>query len=437
MGQPYPRPDGLVAGSGKTRRFPDFDLINRSIFFIITLLIFWVSVHPFSDISIAARPGAGEGDTINEIVFVLLATCCAGFYLTHDVSGVRRVMTPMLMVMAAWLIITVLFSQHPSLSARRLLLQAIVFAIAALMVQLPRTIQHFSALMAGCVLFVLALCYMGVLIAPALSIHQVSDPMETLVGDWRGLFDHKNSAGAMMAMFIVIGLFVARVSGAVLGWSIVVLSAIFLLFSHSKAPIVLLPFVLIISPAILGIQSRVGRIVATLGIVGGFSFLTVGSIIFELARNVLDAVLPDPTFTGRIFIWEFIQDHLPDYLVTGYGFAAFWGSSEIVYGMTDAPEFVPVLASGHNSYLDLAMTLGLPGLALVVAWAVLEPMWDLHQAQRGTKEYLIELLFIRIWLLGITLSCFESMLLERNSPTWFMILLSVFGLHHMSRGGAS
>lgn len=429
--------DNAVRGGAPEAKYIDFDLLNRSILFCVTLLVFWVSVHPFADPSAVAEVGAGDrGDTLIQVAFIILAGCCVGFCLSHDVHSFRPTITPMLVVMAAWLVVSTLLSQHPDLSTRRLVLQAIVFGIALLMVQLPRDIAHFGALLAGCTLFVLALCYVGILAEPTLSIHLPTDPIDTVAG-WRGVFFHKNSAGAMMALFIYIGLFVARVNSAALGWSIIASAAVFLVFAEAKTAIALLLCVLPLSSLILAIGSRGGRTTASLGIVAGFSLITVGSVFFEPVRNVLETVLPDPTFTGRTYIWSFIGDYLPDYGVTGYGFSAFWGSSEVAYGLTNAPEFVPLLHSGHNSYLDLAITLGLPGVTLVLAWAVLEPMWGLLPAPRGSQPYLIQLLFIRIWLFGLTLSCFESVLLERNDPIWFTILLSIFGLHHLSRRAVS
>jgi hypothetical protein len=42
-------------------------------------------------------------------------------------------------------------------------------------------------------------------------------------------------------------------------------------------------------------------------------------------------------------------------------------------------------------------------------------------------------LFLRIWLFGVWLSSMESFLLDRADPIWFTFLISVFGLHYISR----
>ena len=93
----------------------------------------------------------------------------------------------------------------------------------------------------------LAACYLGVLLAPALTIHQTSDLAEPeLAGDWRGVFSHKNEASVAMVLFVFIGMFVARVRSLVLGGLIVVSALVFLLLTQSKTAIAMLPITLIV-----------------------------------------------------------------------------------------------------------------------------------------------------------------------------------------------
>ena len=60
-------------------------------------------------------------------------------------------------------------------------------------------------------LALLAICYLGILLAPHLSIHQVTDAQEpALAGDWRGSFGHKNGAAPVMVLLLFIGIYVRR-----------------------------------------------------------------------------------------------------------------------------------------------------------------------------------------------------------------------------------
>ncbi|MFX5660526.1 O-antigen ligase family protein, partial [Acinetobacter baumannii] len=77
-----------------------------------------------------------------------------------------------------------------------------------------------------------------------------------------------------------------------------------------------------------------------------------------------------PTFTGRSEIWEFALAAVAEKPITGHGYAAFWdGVTE--RQTTQGAEWAVSAAHSHNSYLDLAVTIGLPGLLLVILIFVL------------------------------------------------------------------
>jgi O-antigen ligase len=431
-------PTGAAARRAGTRtpadaRF-DADLWVRSVLFVAALLLVWISVHPFTSLAgPTSYEGNEAGDALNQAAYLILAAGFAAFLMWNGANSLRALATPVFIATMLWLVLSVLLSHHAGLSARRFGLVTLVMMIAAGMPLLPRNVRHFSDLLAGSTLLVLALCYLGILLAPDLSIHQASDAAEPILeGNWRGLFSHKNTAGSMMAIFIFIGLFVARVRSLVIGGLIAALSAVFLMYSQSKTPIMMAPVVLVLAPVLMGIERAWLRVGLTLVVLGILTVFTIGSVFFDPIRAALDATMPDPTFTGRTFIWEFARDHLPGNLLKGYGFSAFWGSSEVVYGATEAPEFVSGLPSGHNSYLDLALTTGLPGLALVVLWAVLGPAANINRQIGNHEDYLLSLLFTRIWLFTVVTSGFETIFFQRDDPTWFTFLIAIFGLRYMT-----
>ena len=45
---------------------------------------------------------------------------------------------------------------------------------------------------------------------------------------------------------------------------------------------------------------------------------------------ILESVMSDTSYTGRDEIWEFALDHIGQRPITGFGFQAFWGTSELV-----------------------------------------------------------------------------------------------------------
>ncbi len=84
-------------------------------------------------------------------------------------------------------------------------------------------------------------------------------------GAWRGLFDHKNITGAMMGVFVMVGLFAARAGYPVLGWGVAIAAFIFLFFTKSKTTMALTPFVLLWAMFAHRLESRWLRPLVCLG----------------------------------------------------------------------------------------------------------------------------------------------------------------------------
>src|SRR5581483_9023880 len=147
---------------------------------------------------------------------------------------------------------------------------------------------------------VLAVCYLGILLVPSLAVHQATDFLEPEhAGSWRGLFAHKNEAGASMVLIIFIGLFVARTRNLILGGAIVVLAATFLLFSLSKTAMGVLPMVLLFSAILVRSRRPAVGITLVVTVLALFNLFSVGSVVFEPVRKLVESVIPDATFTGR------------------------------------------------------------------------------------------------------------------------------------------
>ena len=96
-------------------------------------------------------------------------------------------------------------------------------------------------------------------------------------------------------------------------------------------------------------------------------------------------------------------------------------------------EWAVTAAHSHNSYLDLAVTIGLPGLILAVLIFVLAPLENFQAVEAGSKSRPLAKFFLTIWLFGLYYGTTETFLLDKQNPTWFMFALAVAGLHFVSR----
>jgi O-antigen ligase len=148
--------------------------------------------------------------------------------------------------------------------------------------------------------------------------------------------------------------------------------------------------------------------------------------------EIAKALPLDSSFTGRTEIWAFALQSLQLRLPTGYGFEAFWGT-DTIRNIPGGMEWVEYASHSHNGYLDTALSMGLPGLALLIAVLVIAPLRNFHAADRSGNDGPLAMALLRIWLFGLYLASLESFFLDRADPTWFTFLLAVFGLHYLAR----
>jgi O-antigen ligase len=178
------------------------------------------------------------------------------------------------------------------------------------------------------------------------------------------------------------------------------------------------------------IVSRVRRpatgLAVVLSVLIGLNLISIGSIYIAPVHTLVDAIMSDPTFTGRSDIWKFAIDHVAQRPITGYGFSAFWGTDEVVYGMAGAT-WANTASHAHNGYLDFALTIGIPGSLLFTVWLVVLPVVDYYRARPQPHGAALRMFFLRICLFAAYESCFET-LFTLVGALWLILFSAVFGL---------
>jgi O-antigen ligase len=425
---------GVQAPVGITARpAVDLDTLVRSVLFISVFLSAWISFHPFIDLSVPPDAVVEGGDLVNQVGFSTMFLAFAAWTLCHEPQRLLLLLRPILIATVVWCVLSVVLSWEPALAARRLVFALIVMSLAAMVLLLPKNLRHFGDLMAAVVLIVLVICYLGVLLAPKLAIHQATDFLEPEHdGSWRGVFPHKNDAGATMVLFIFVGLYVARVRSLALGGVIVALSAIFLGFTQSKTAIGVLPLALLLSAIIGRSRGPALGIALVVGVLIAFNLFSVGTVMFTPVRQLVESIMPDATFTGRTEIWELGLRAVAQRPFTGYGYSTFWGTEQVVYGMGETVTWANAATDAHNAYLNLALTIGIPGMLLAVAWVVVLPIVDFCRRSPDPNAAALQMLFLRVCLYGTYASCFESSILQQVGEVWFFFMTSTFGLRYLS-----
>jgi O-antigen ligase len=422
--------DAIIGG---LRRQQVMDIV-RGATFVGTLLVAWISLRPFPDLGDMLVGDVSSGkDALTYVLFGGLAVLTLALTMRDNMRGLASLLTPAFVLFGSWLCLTVVFSFDPSTSIRRFALTAFVVAVAAAMMLLPKSQNELMRWFSIAALVLLATCYLGILLAPDLSIHLPTDAQEpALAGNWRGSFGHKNVAAAVMAMLLFLGIYICRSGAWISGAVIIGLASLFMVYSAGKSSLTLCFAVLLLTSATSIVRSFWLRAVLLLTPLLLLNLLSVGTVIFDGLAELAKLLPIDSTFTGRSDIWSFAVQSLRERLTTGYGFASFWGSSAI-QNLPEGKEWAGYASHSHNGYLDTALGTGLPGLALLIVAIVIAPLRNFHAADVGGNNGPLAMVLLRIWLFGLYLSSMESFFLDRADPLWFTFLLAVFGLHYLAR----
>jgi O-antigen ligase len=376
-----------------------------------------VGVLPFADRRLGVFTDASDGNVIKQVlalgafVAVLAGTPSAIFRLP-------AIVPPLAVVLFGWCLVTLTWSPAPDIGFRRIILTAlsvlVVFTYASSygVKRLWQVLTWvFAALVFGSLLS-------GVLVPAA--IHQPEDPETGLAGDWRGLLFHKNGTGFVAATAAIIFLW-RWVESRRAGDGVALFASLLLLvLSGAKTSMIALPVAILVA---MGLHYFIGRLIGRpwLFILSAVAVLIVAMLIqgeWELIEKFLD----NPTgLTGRTAIWSaLLQVARGGAWVFGTGFAS-------LFGVGDATPLAPYLdgwllmaGHGHNGYLELLISVGVPGVVLAVVAFMVMPLWALMGPTGLSRSIHMSSLSCLVFIAIHNLS--ESSLMDRSHIAWVVLL---------------
>jgi O-antigen ligase len=428
---------GIATGAATTQRADLPDALRIGVMGAILLFVL-IGADPFLD-GTAAENAASRagGNLVNQVLFLIMGGLAVAVLAWRGREALRPLATLPILATLGWIGVSTALSIEPAVSARRLVSLVIMFGGVVSVLVLARDARQFAHVLGGTVLLVLATCYLGLGLVPERAMHTALDLIEPEhAGSWRGVFAHKNGAGAAMSLFIFVGLFWAGMGRRLLGYGVVGLAGVFLVFTNAKTSLIMTPAVLGLTWACTLSASGAWRRLVLLGPLALLLLLTVGSVMSPGLGALVASLAADPTYTGRTEIWSFALDNIAKKPLTGFGYGAFWES--VFYGGGgDATTWVNRATDAHDGYLNTALESGWPGLALTLWWMVLAPLSDLQaqgRAEAGRALDPLRLLFLRIWLFGLMVGVFESVFYQATNALFFLLALSVLGLRFGAAG---
>jgi O-antigen ligase len=396
--------------------------------YLAFLLLIFVSLSPFAirdPVTLAAGESgfAGSGDVLRQFSF-LAVFAWIGISTFRQQGAVALPGVPtMFAVLLAWCLLSALWAAEPDVSFRRAVLAAVIVVSATMSVSAvgpERALVLFRYVLAG----VLIVNWISIPLVPQ-AVHLPGEADPGLVGDWRGIFFHKNIAGSVTAITAILYFFSTFQSRRAVDFMLFAAATIFVVMTHSKSSLGLLPVALVLG-LIYRLAWRRGIDRFMVGAVVGL--IAVAGLAAAIADwAVIAHVFDDPAqFTGRAAIWQgeiaFIVDH--PLLGSGFGTFADTGALSPLHNYV-GDAWVRHVSHGHNAYLQLFVTIGGIGFLLSVAALVIAPLMKFLR-ENGSAIGIKTPLFA-VFAFMIFHNMLESDFLEGDSPAWvaFVLILAM------------
>jgi exopolysaccharide production protein ExoQ len=402
--------------------------------FIGLLLLIYVGLDAFSPppevTQYGGVPEASHGDVLRQTCYLSVAVLIGMMALQRYGLDAIRILPFSMLVLLAWCVASALWAPESTIVLRRAGLEVVVVVSLFLSVEIlgaERAFLIWRWLLAA----ILLVNFLSIPFIAA-ARHGASEIDPGLVGDWRGLYGHKNMAGAVSALTALVFLFTRNGQRNWIGVSAALASCVFLAMTHSKSSAGFL-----IIAGVCGLLYRLawrdGLNRAILVLCG--AILAGGLAIFALLNAAAIArALEDPAeFTGRGEIWAAELRYIADHPLLGAGFGTFTDTkAQSPLHNYVSGSWVDAVSHGHNGYLQVLVTIGGIGFVLAMLALVAAPMrrlWALDLRGDGFKPMLMA-----IFVFAVAHNFMESDFLEGDGVTWCAMLLVIAALSAMARG---
>ena len=409
---------------------------TRRITTVLSALIFAVAIISFRPF----QPSAGEvfegGDIVNQLGFGTLGAISL-FALAAFVD--RRVLaalfSPWWAVLLGFLVLSILNATDPSAAMRAASFTVIGILAMATVLALPRDADAFSSALAFAGFAVVLLSYAGLVIFPDIAKHTADSLEPQHAGFWRGVFQHKNLAGPVMACFSFGGIYLYRRGWKGIGALLFATALFFMANTGSKTTAGLVPLAvgLVVLPGMIGMR-LLTPVLFTLAVLGT-GLATIGTVFIEPLGHLADQIAPGLTYTGRTALWQFSGEMIALKPWTGYGYESFWGTPFITEmdRSFDRDWDIRGIVHGHNGYLDIAVVMDVPALCVAVVTFLIVPLFDYMRTPLLRENVYLADFFMMILFFTALNAFLESFFFRRADPVWLFFVMALLGLRLVAR----
>lgn len=405
---------------------------------LLTIMI--MSFRPFQPTGALegpASPPAAAGDIVNQVGFLSLGLLALfSLFCYVDRQKLAALLSPWWLLLLGFFWLSVFNAADPQSAMRTATFAMMGIIGMAAVVNLPRDADSFSYVIAVAGFTVVGLSYLGLVLLPNEAMHNVGDGVEPeFAGLWRGVFSHKNIAGPVMACFSFGGLYLWRRGWTRSGGLLVAAAMVFMVNTGSKTTAGLVPMAIlfVMMPSLIGARMLTPILVIMTQVVTALA--TLGIVFIEPLKRLANELVPGLDYTGRTALWAFAGDRIAERPWLGYGFQSIWGTP-IVTDMDrffdDAWDFRGIV-HGHDGYLDIALSMGLPAMVVAIVTFIIVPVRDYMRVPLYKENVYLADFFMMVTLFTTLNAFLETFFLRRADPVWLFLVFGTLGLRMVAR----
>lgn len=425
------RTDGGAAGRFSAAR-------AATVLAALMLTVAMMSFRPFqpSGAGTLTELAAAGGDIVNQLGFGTLGGLAIFSMLCFaDRRLLSALLSPWWLLLLGFMVLSVVNAADPPSAMRAASFTLIGIATMAAVLTLPRDADSFSAAIAFAGFFIIGLSLAGLVVFPNEAKHTAASLEPEHAGLWRGVFSHKNIAGPVMACFSFAGIYLFRRGWMRSGVLLFSAAMLFMLNTGSKTTAGLVPLstLVVVLPGLIGMRLMTPVLFALA--IAGTAFATLGIVFIEPLKQLAHQLAPDLTFTGRTALWQFSGEMIAQRPLTGYGYESFWGTPVVTTADQpfDRDWDIRGIVHGHNGYLDIAVVMGLPALAVAAVTFLIEPLRDYMKIPLRKENVYLGDFFMMITLFAALNAFLESFFFRRADPVWLFFVFGILGLRLVAR----
>jgi len=303
-----------------------------------------------------------EAGLSNRLFWPAMAAVSVAFAM-QNYSRLRRLTWPphiiCLFAYVAFAAASILWAYSPAASAVRFAQQMMVLAS----IVLPGMLAARTADLTRGVFFCLA-------VGAILNLVFVLESPQPIDGGYSGYLLGKNALGEFAGVALLLALHETLYRGfrRVFGVMIAIIATSLLFWSNSKTAFGLA----LICPLLAGVvlilrkATRMSPAIILLSIPLCY-FVVSGVTGFDMG-HVSYMLYGDPTFTGRLGIWNFAFHEIANRPFLGWGYQSFWLVGSDAPSVVEAPGWIARMPNAHNGYYDTMLELGYVGYGFLVAF---------------------------------------------------------------------